>query len=98
MIEINSIQNNLPGLKMPKSVEKPGDEKFGNVLTDFIGQVNQQQFDADKITKSFIEGGNNVEIQDVMIAGEQAKTSLQLLMEIRNKAIDMYKTLTNMQI
>ena len=97
MIEINSIQNNLPALKTPKSVEKPGDEKFGNVLTDFIGQVNQQQFDADKITKNFIEGGN-VEIQDVMIAGEQAKTSLQLLMEIRNKAIDMYKTLTNMQI
>jgi len=97
MIEINSIQNNLPELKTPKFLEKPGAEKFGNVFADFIGQVNQQQFQADNLTKSFIEGGN-VEIQDVMIAGEKAKTSLQLLMEIRNKAIDMYKELTRMQI
>lgn len=97
MIEISAIQNNLPGLKIPKSIEKPGNEKFDNVFTDFIKQVNQQQFQADSLTKSFLEGGN-VEIQDVMIAGEKAKTSLQLLMEIRNKTIDMYKELTRMQI
>lgn len=97
MIEISAIQNNLPELKIPKSIEKPGDEKFGNVFTDFLGTVNKQQFQADLLTKNFLEGGN-VEIQDVMIAGEKAKTSLQLLMEIRNKALDMYKELTRMQI
>ena len=42
--------------------------------------------------------GKNVELQDVMISAEKAKTSLELLMEIRNKAIDMYKELTNMPI
>ena len=97
MIEINAIQKNIPEISISKNIESPGKEKFGNVLTDFIGQVNQQQFDADKMTKNFIEGGN-VEIQDVMIAGEKAKTSLQLLMEIRNKALDMYKELTRMQV
>ncbi len=97
MIEISAIQNGLPELKTPKVLENPGDEKFGNILTDFIAQVNRQQFQADDLTRSFIEGGN-VEIQDVMIAGEKAKTSLQLLMEIRNKTIDMYKELTRMQI
>ena len=97
MIEISAIQKNFPDVKLSKNIEKPGDEKFGNVLSDFIGQVNNQQFAADNMTKQFVEGGN-VEIQDVMIAGEQAKTSLQLLMEIRNKAIDMYKELTRMQV
>lgn len=98
MIEISAIQNNLPGVSIKKNIEAPsGDEKFGNVLTDFIGQVNQQQFEADKLTQNFVQGGN-VEIQDVMIAGEKAKTSLQLLMEIRNKALDMYKELTRMQV
>ncbi len=97
MIKISSIQNNFPELKTPKSTENPSNEKFGNVLSDFLGQVNQQQFKADNLTRSFI-AGENVEIQDVMIAGEQAKTSLQLLMEIRNKALDMYKELTRMQI
>lgn len=97
MIEISAINKGLSEITLSKKNEAPGGEKFGNVLTDFIGQVNQQQFDADQITKSFIDGGN-VEIQDVMIAGEKAKTSLQLLMEIRNKALDMYKELTRMQV
>ena len=52
MLEIKSIQNSIPGLSVPKSIESPGNEKFGNVLTDFIGQVNQQQFDADKMTQN----------------------------------------------
>jgi flagellar hook-basal body complex protein FliE len=33
-----------------------------------------------------------------MVAGEKAKTSLELLMEIRNKTIDMYKELTRIQV
>jgi flagellar hook-basal body complex protein FliE len=32
-----------------------------------------------------------------MIAGEKAKTSLDLLVEIRNKTIDMYRELTRLQ-
>jgi flagellar hook-basal body complex protein FliE len=90
--EINSIlQSNL----LNKS-EKPNNTNFKNVLTDFIGNVNQSQLDSDNITNDFITG-KNVELQDVMISAEKAKTSLDLLMEIRNKALDMYKELTNIQ-
>jgi flagellar hook-basal body complex protein FliE len=90
--EINGIlQSNL----LNKS-EKPNNANFKNVLTDFIGSVNQSQLDSDNITNDFITG-KNVELQDVMISAEKAKTSLDLLMEIRNKALDMYKELTNIQ-
>ena len=74
---------------------KGGD--FKNVLSDFIGSVNNDQMESNKITQDFILGGNT-EIQDVMIAAEKAKTSLELLSEIKNKAIDCYKELTNMQV
>jgi flagellar hook-basal body complex protein FliE len=33
-----------------------------------------------------------------MIAGEKAKTSLELLMQVRNKALDMFKELTKVPI
>jgi flagellar hook-basal body complex protein FliE len=33
-----------------------------------------------------------------MIAGAKAKTSLELLMEIRNKTVDMYRELTRMSV
>ena len=92
--EINSI---LPSATLLDKTEKPNNADFKNVLTDFIGNVNKSQIDSDNITNDFIVG-KNVELQDVMISAEKAKTSLDLLMEIRNKAIDMYKELTSMQI
>ncbi len=95
-MKIQAINDILPGLLSPKSVEKPGNEKFGNILSDFIGSVNKTQNDADKITKDFVMG-EDVQIHDVMIAEEKAKTSLELLMEIRNKTVDMYKELIRMQ-
>jgi len=96
-MQISSIQSTIPELINSNKIEMPNDEGFGNLFTNFIGQVNQDENKEDMLTKEFVTGGN-VQIQDVMIAGEKAKTSLDLLMEIRNKALDMYKQLTQIQV
>jgi flagellar hook-basal body complex protein FliE len=82
---------------LQNQTEKVNDNKFSNVFTDLIKSVNQDQMDSDSITKDFVLG-ENVEIHQVMIAAEKAKTSLELLMEIRNKAVDTYKELTRIQL
>jgi len=94
---VNAITGNIPGLISNTEAPKQIKNGFENVLTEFIGDVNQSQLDAQKLTSNFIMG-DGVEIQDVMIAGEKAKTSLELLMEIRNKAVDMYKELTRIPV
>jgi len=70
---------------------------FGGTLNDFIKDVNQDQMNSKKSVEDFV-AGNGVELHEVMIAGEKAKTSLQLLMEIRNKAVDMFKELTRIPV
>lgn len=85
--------NSFPQIGKINEVNKPSESKFGNVLGDFVKQVNNDQQQSKKITNDFIEG-KDVEIHEVMIAGEKAATSLDLLIEIRNKAIDMYKELS----
>ena len=91
----------ISGLVSPKIQEtlktKSDIAQFGNVFGEFIGSVNNDQLKSAEITKDFING-ENVEIHEVMIAGEKAKTSLELLMEIRNKTIDMYRELTRMSV
>ena len=84
--------------KTPKlnEIAPKDDKKFSNVFTDLIKDVNSDQINAMKMEQDFIQG-KDIEIHEVMIAGEKAKTSLELLTEIRNKAIDMYKELTRMQ-
>jgi flagellar hook-basal body complex protein FliE len=68
---------------------------FGEVFSDFVKQVNQEQITSNHMLNDFT-AGNGVELHEVMIAGEKAKTSLDLLMQIRNKTIDMYKELSRM--
>jgi flagellar hook-basal body complex protein FliE len=94
---IEIIGSKLPSIVLKKEAPKSPAAEFGNLLTDFIGSVNKDQMDASKITQKFVNG-DNVEIHDVMIAGEKARTSLELLMEIRNKTVDMYKELTRMSV
>lgn len=94
---IESIGANLPSIILKQEVKKSPAAEFGNLLTDFIGDVNKAQLDSSKATKSFVNG-EEIELHEVMIAGEKAKTSLELLMEIRNKTVDMYRELTRMSV
>ncbi len=95
-MKISQIEGMFPKLPSLNKLGGKEDKKFGNVISEFINSVNMEQQNADKLTNDFIEG-KNVELHQVMVATEKAKTSLELLMQIRNKAIDMYKELTRMQ-
>ncbi len=95
-MKINSFINSLT--KFPSEVKNKQikGSSFGDTISGFVKEVNDEQNESGKLIQDFIEG-KDVELHEVMIAGEKAKTSLQLLMEIRNKALDMYKELTRMQ-
>lgn len=97
-MRIGSIAGFHPQLPQISEVEKKDDSSsFGDMMVSFIKDVNQNQLESSKMVRDFADG-KEVELHDVMIAGEQAKTSLELLMEIRNKAIDMYKELTRIPV
>jgi len=91
------------GSLIPKPLEQAakknsiGVEGFGETLNGFIGDVNKSQLDSQSAVQDFVSG-KGVELHEVMIAGEKAKTNLELLMEIRNKAVDMFKELTRIPI
>ena len=70
---------------------------FGETLSEFVGNVNDLQKVSGERTEQFIKG-EPVDIHDVMIAAEEAKTSFALLMELRNKALDMYREVIRIQV
>lgn len=88
----------LSGMNPNNSIVKKANKNpTNNLFANLIEEVKKSQFESKKLTEDFING-RGVEIHEVMIAGEKAKTNLQLLMEIRNKALDMYKELTRIQM
>jgi flagellar hook-basal body complex protein FliE len=70
---------------------------FADTFANLVQDVNQTQKASELAVQDFVSG-KGVELHEVMIAGEKAKTSLELLLEIRNKTIDMYKELTRMPL
>ena len=72
------------------------DGSFGDVLTNAINQVSMAQERSSELTAAFLRG-ENVEVHQVMAASEEAGLSLELMVEVRNKFAEAYRTLINMQ-
>lgn len=96
-MKIEGFGNLLPSTMEPGKVKQTGTEKLSSAFSDLIKDVNQDQINSQNTIEKFVSG-EGVQLHEVMIAGEKAKTSLQLLMEIRNKTVDMFKELTRMPI
>jgi flagellar hook-basal body complex protein FliE len=89
------FNNGIEGLE--KKVNKGNDKSFESVLKNSLDKLNEKQIEADNITNEFIAGGD-VEVHEMMLSMEEAKMSLQLAIQVRNKIVDAVKELTNMQL
>ena len=73
------------------------DPSFGDTLKAALGDISDIQGDARDLIGAFVRG-EPVEIHEVMAAVEEAAISLELLVEVRNKLTEAYRTVINMQI
>lgn len=99
MDEIRRIQSILQSQIKPEAERTPEEEKvsFKETLQNFMQDVNSLQKNADEATQRLISG--EVEnIHQVMLAMEEANTSFQLMMEMRNKILDAYREVMRMQV
>ncbi|WP_211745951.1 flagellar hook-basal body complex protein FliE [Paenibacillus sp. Marseille-Q4541] len=71
-------------------------KQFSSYLEDAIGQVAQQEKNAHVMSTEFVKG--NVNVDQVMIASEQALLSLQLTNQVRNKVIEAYQEIMRIQM
>lgn len=69
---------------------------FGDTLKNAIGNVQQAQDSAADYAARFTRG-EPVELHQVMASAEEASISLEMLVEVRNKFLDAYRTVVNMQ-
>jgi flagellar hook-basal body complex protein FliE len=68
---------------------------FADTLKRAIGEVSASQDTAQDYIQRFVRG-EPVELHQVMAATEEAEISLEMLVELRNKLMDAYKTVVNM--
>lgn len=70
---------------------------FGDMLKNELNKVNDIQLNAEQATQDLLTG-KATDIHQVMIATEEARLSLELAVQIRNKLVDAYQEISRMQI
>lgn len=71
---------------------------FMQALGSEVHQLDASLNQADQAARALASGDGSVPVHDVMIAMESARLRLQMAVEVRNRVVDAYQNLTNMQL
>lgn len=70
---------------------------FLGLLKEQLNNINEKQIQSEKSTEAFIKG-EDIDIHEVTINAEEAKMSIELAVQIRNKIVEAYQELNRMQL
>jgi len=99
-MEIQDIvpAHGLTELSGQKATMAPsGNADFGSYLLDEINTVNNKIVNADNNVADMAMGKNG-NIHEVMLSISEAKLSLQMMMEVRNKVLESLQEIMRMQV
>ena len=71
---------------------------FASVLKSSLDGVAQAQARAETMQKAFVLGDDKVSLSNVMIDMQKASISFQATVQVRNKVIEAYNSIMNMQV
>lgn len=74
-----------------------GQRSFGEVLDHALKSVNTYQKEYESLLSRQVIG-DEIDLHNVVIAGEKARISLELTLQIRNKAMEAYQEIMRIQI
>lgn len=99
-MEINPIKPVEIAAQAAAGAAKPAgteEASFKSLLADALNQVNQLQQNADTGAVK-LAAGENIGLDEVMLAVQKAELALQMTTQIRNKLVDAYQEVVRMQI
>lgn len=71
--------------------------EFSQMLSDGIESVNTKMIQADQLVEAFALD-DSIPVHQVTFALEQARLSFELMLQVRNRLVESYQQLMNMQI
>ena len=82
------------GAAAPAKSAAPG---FGSAIERGLQQVSNLEHQADAVTQNIASGGP-AQIHDLMIATTKAQLGVDMLVQVRNKAVEAYQEIMRLQV
>ena len=86
------------GLREPSQAAQAGKMDFADVLKSSLDGVARVQAQSESMQKAFVLGDNSVSLSDTMIAMQKASINFQATVQVRNKVVQAYNDIMNMQV
>ena len=94
---VSMMQPVTPAVTQTASTNLKSDASFSTMLKDAINNVSESQATSDIYTNKLVNG-QDVELQDVMIAAQKANVTLNTALSVRNKAVEAYQEIMRMTV
>ena len=75
-----------------------GQSDFSDILKQSVDKVNEIQTESKNLQNSFQMGDPNVHVSEVMVAMQKSSVSFQAMLQVRNKLVNAYQDIMNMQV
>lgn len=82
-------------LKAPKAVPGSG---FQQALTQALGAVSQSQNEASRLQGELQMDNPTVSLEQTMVAMQKAQIGFQATLQVRNRLVQAYSDIMNMQV
>lgn len=103
-IDAASVINRIDALNVettqlsPTSASMPIGDTFKTYFEKALDSVNDDQMTSQKVQDAYTKEDPSVSLSKVMMQMQRADISLSALVEVRNKLLDGYKTLMDMNV
>jgi flagellar hook-basal body complex protein FliE len=97
MIESIAAISWMPAVQETSAPTATGTADFSRLVDGGLGKLNAEINAGDGALRA-MAAGKDVPVHDVMIAMEQARIDLQFAVEVRNRVVEAYQQLTQMQL
>ena len=86
-----------PAFTQPTPMRAAAPTSFAQMLSDGIARVDAKAQTADSMVRAFALD-DSIPVHQVSFALEQARASLSLMLQVRNRMVEGYQQLMNMQL
>jgi flagellar hook-basal body complex protein FliE len=82
---------------LPAAAQPAGNSSFTQILMDGIASVNERVANADAMVRAFAVD-DSIPLHQVTFALEEARLSMELMMQVRARLVESYQRMMEMQL
>ena len=86
------------GARRTDQAAATGAASFQNAMSNALKQVSEAQNEASTLQKEFQLGNSSVSLEETMVAAEKARLGFTATVAVRNRLVQAYSDIMNMQV